>query len=154
LALRATLVAITLPVVVFLCHWYAALPQRVPGLTESIEYLGKNGEFPPWLQVKGLAPEPQLKRDTRYMRFSDDLVFVCGRGGGFERVVGWRLRWCGFPSSRTFEGVCLSAGALAWLFGQLSVCLDSCGVSLFCLVLLGLCVFSGVGWLVLICYIL
>lgn len=59
----------------------------MPGLTESIEYLDRYGERPPWLQAQVLAPEPQPKRDTRYMRLSDDIIFVCGRGGGFERVV-------------------------------------------------------------------
>jgi hypothetical protein len=87
LAFRAGLVAIVLSVVVLLCDWYAALSRRVPGLAESIEYPDRYGERPPWLQVKLVVPEPWLKRDTRYMRFSDDLVFMCGRDGGFESEV-------------------------------------------------------------------
>ncbi|KAH7400819.1 hypothetical protein DE146DRAFT_755266 [Phaeosphaeria sp. MPI-PUGE-AT-0046c] len=33
------------------------------------------------------APEPEPKHDTRYVHLSDDLIFVCGRYGGFETVV-------------------------------------------------------------------
>jgi hypothetical protein len=85
---RVIFTVVALFCLVVLCHWYTVLPQRLPGLTDTIEYHGRTGELPPWLiKVQVQAPEPQPKRDTRYMRLSDDLVFVCGRGGGFERVV-------------------------------------------------------------------
>ncbi|KAH4072158.1 hypothetical protein HBI26_187710 [Parastagonospora nodorum] len=88
---------------VVLCHWYAALPERMPGLTESIEYLDKTGEFPPWLSgARVLAPEPLPlpTRDMRYLTLADDLAFIVGPGNDpFERVVNgkydntfWRRR--------------------------------------------------------------
>lgn len=33
------------------------------------------------------APGPEPKHDTRYVYLSDELIFVCGRHGGFESVV-------------------------------------------------------------------
>lgn len=66
----------------------------MPGLTESIEYLDRTGEFPPWLNgARVLAPEPQAlpKRDTRYMTLAEELDFIVGPGNDpFERVVNGR----------------------------------------------------------------
>jgi hypothetical protein len=77
---------VSLPFVIAFGHWYAALPYQTPSITSAIKYLNETGERPPWLAKQEL-PFPLPKRDTRYMRLSDDVIFVCGRGGGFERVV-------------------------------------------------------------------
>jgi hypothetical protein len=79
---------VSLPFVVAGNYWYAKLPARQPGLTDAIEYLDRTGEYPPWLLMAQVqVPEPKSKRDTRYMHLSDDIIFVCGLGGGFEQVV-------------------------------------------------------------------
>jgi hypothetical protein len=85
-ALWSTLGFVSLPFVIAFGHWYAALPRQIPSITSAIEYLNETGEYAPWL-AKQQVPLPPPKRDTRYVRLSDDVVFVCGRGGGFERVV-------------------------------------------------------------------
>lgn len=61
-------------------------------LASVIEYHGVHGVLPPWeierrerLKVKVGVPVP--KRDTRYVRWTDDIIFVCGPGGGFQYVV-------------------------------------------------------------------
>jgi hypothetical protein len=79
---------VSLPFVVAGIHCYAKLPARQPGLTDAIEHLDRTGEYPPWLlmtQVQAFEPKP--KRNIRYMHLSDDIIFVCGLGGGFGQVV-------------------------------------------------------------------
>jgi hypothetical protein len=86
--LRVAIAFVSLPFVLAGIHWYAKLPERQPSLTDTIEYLDRTGEYPPWmLKAQVQAPEPKPRRDTQYMYLSDDIIFVCGLGGGFERVV-------------------------------------------------------------------
>ena len=77
---------VCLPFVIAFGRWYAALDQRRPSLERAFAHVEKTGEYPPWL-AKQQVPVPEPKRDTRYMRLGDDIIFVCGLGGGFERVV-------------------------------------------------------------------
>ncbi|KAF2852278.1 hypothetical protein T440DRAFT_38955 [Plenodomus tracheiphilus IPT5] len=57
----------------------------------AYEWLHRTGEVPPWIveeRERRKAPMPAApKRDTRYMQLGDDVIYVCGVGGGFERVV-------------------------------------------------------------------
>jgi hypothetical protein len=87
-AFFAVLAMVSLPLVIAFDYWYVARAQRLPGLEVAIAYLDSTGEYPPWLfKAQVRAPEPESKRDTWYMRLSDDIIFVCGVRGGFERVI-------------------------------------------------------------------
>jgi hypothetical protein len=62
--------------------------KRQPSITDAIEYLDRTGKYPPWLvKAQAPAPEPKPKRETRYCHLSDEVIFVCGHGGGFEWVI-------------------------------------------------------------------
>ncbi|KAH7077523.1 hypothetical protein BKA63DRAFT_267244 [Paraphoma chrysanthemicola] len=76
---------VSLPFVVGTAHALAALAQQTVGLERAIAHVYKTGEHPPWMA--NVAPTPPPERDTRYMQLADDMIFVCGPGGGFERVV-------------------------------------------------------------------
>ncbi|KAI8937325.1 hypothetical protein NX059_006532 [Plenodomus lindquistii] len=56
----------------------------------AIEWLDTTGEVPPWIveaRERAKNPPAAPKRDTRYMTLGDSVIFVCGPGGGFERVI-------------------------------------------------------------------
>ncbi|KAH7088059.1 hypothetical protein FB567DRAFT_330546 [Paraphoma chrysanthemicola] len=72
---------VSLPFVVGL----AALAQQTKGLERAIAHVDKTGEHPPWMA--NVPPTPPPASDTRYLQLADDMIFVCGPGGGFERVV-------------------------------------------------------------------
>lgn len=80
----------SLPFLVLFVHWQVIEHRKSAELERSFAYMEKTGEYPPWLieRRERLKPKmPQDTKDTRYMRLSDDVIFVCGRGGGFEQVV-------------------------------------------------------------------
>ena len=81
----------SLPLLIPFVHWQVVEHRRSVELERTFVYLAEHGEVPPWIvehrkRMKPKVPKP-TKRDTRYMRLSDDVIFVCGPGGGFERVV-------------------------------------------------------------------
>ncbi|KAF1829604.1 hypothetical protein BDW02DRAFT_143107 [Decorospora gaudefroyi] len=59
-----------------------------PNIADAIEHLGKTGEMPAWWLEQRAAAVPEVaRRDTRYNWMSDELIFVCGHRGGFEKVI-------------------------------------------------------------------
>lgn len=90
LVVISTLVTISLPFVIPLVHWQVVEYRNSVELERTFVYLSEHGELPPWVierRERMIQPLPESKRDTRYMRLSDDVIFVCGVGGGFVRVV-------------------------------------------------------------------
>ncbi|KAF1842203.1 uncharacterized protein K460DRAFT_380120 [Cucurbitaria berberidis CBS 394.84] len=80
----------SLPFIIPLVHWQVLEFRKFAELERCLVYVDETGEFPPWLIERRERMQPQIvepKRDTRYMKLSDDIIFVCGPGGGFERVV-------------------------------------------------------------------
>ncbi|CAO2648128.1 Nn.00g090500.m01.CDS01 [Neocucurbitaria sp. VM-36] len=89
-AVCATLGFASLPLIIPLVHWQVIELRKSAELERCLVYSDKTGEYPPWLIERRERMRPQMpppKRDTRYMRLGDDIIFVCGPGGGFERVV-------------------------------------------------------------------
>jgi hypothetical protein len=84
LAIFFSLAVFSLLLVIAFENWRA---KQGPDIEVVYEYLERTGEAPPWLRKHEHKPEPKPKRDTQYMHLSDDVIFVCGVGGGFERVV-------------------------------------------------------------------
>jgi hypothetical protein len=81
-------IAVLSLLVVVLCEkWRAVRAKRIPGLDVAIEYRGRTGEWPHWMREQEVEKELEVKRDTRYCHLSDEVIFVCGKGGGFEWVV-------------------------------------------------------------------
>jgi hypothetical protein len=64
-------------------------PSASDEIERTICYMGENGgKAPPWREEKrGMKVPKVAKRDTRYNWLSDELIFVCGPGGGLETVV-------------------------------------------------------------------
>lgn len=83
-AILSTVGFFTLPFAVAFAAWC----RKSSELERAIAYLSETGEQPPWLIEREKPQTSVPKRDTRYMRLgSDDIIFVCGVGGGFERMV-------------------------------------------------------------------
>ncbi|KAH9871598.1 hypothetical protein J1614_005853 [Plenodomus biglobosus] len=70
---------------------YKRETREVTEIARAIEWLHRTGETPPWIveaRERRKAPLPAApKRDTRYMHLGGDVIYVCGVGGGFDRVV-------------------------------------------------------------------
>ncbi|KAF2024175.1 hypothetical protein EK21DRAFT_104857 [Setomelanomma holmii] len=69
----------------YVAHGVAMLARQSGELERAIAHVDAIGNRPPWMIES--PPTPPPARDTRYMRLADDMIFVCGPGGGFERVV-------------------------------------------------------------------
>ncbi|KAJ4305185.1 hypothetical protein N0V90_000716 [Kalmusia sp. IMI 367209] len=79
----------SLPLIITLGHISHHNYKRGNELEAAFRYSEENnGAYPPWLIRAPPAPEP--KQDTRYMTLGGDgsVIFVCGVGGGFEKVYG------------------------------------------------------------------
>jgi len=80
-----TLFLVVLVFFLSLWSWVVDTYSANTEMSRVITYLGKHGVPPPPLYKQ---PEVSVfKRDTRYNRLSDELIFVCGRGGGLETVI-------------------------------------------------------------------
>ena len=81
-----TLVAVSLPIVIPVGYWLAVDINATSELERAFIYLHKHGELPPrpHRQPQALV---SAGKDTRYNRLSDGLIFVCGPGGGYEKVI-------------------------------------------------------------------
>ncbi|CAA9966465.1 hypothetical protein PTMSG1_09824 [Pyrenophora teres f. maculata] len=80
-----TLLAVFLVIFVLLWHWVDDTYTKSTEISRTITYLSKHGVPPP---LRHKQPEPSVsKRDTRYNRLSDELIFVCGPSGGLETVI-------------------------------------------------------------------
>lgn len=86
-AVRSVLAAVFVVLAVPLVHWQVKVHREQARLERAIAYLHEYGELPPWDRVQPPVEMPPPKRDTIYMRLSDDIVIVCGPGGGFATVV-------------------------------------------------------------------
>jgi hypothetical protein len=81
-----TFVAISLPIVIPLGHWFFVNVNKTTELERVFAYIEEHGERPSWSYKQ---PEPSVVSigDTRYNRLSSELIFVCGPGGGLETVI-------------------------------------------------------------------
>ncbi|KAH7338537.1 hypothetical protein BKA66DRAFT_62275 [Pyrenochaeta sp. MPI-SDFR-AT-0127] len=89
-AICSTLSFVSLPFIVPFVHWQVVAYRRSAELERTFAYLAETGEYPPWFTERRERMKtrlPSSKREMRYMHLSDDVIFVCGPGGGFERVV-------------------------------------------------------------------
>ncbi|KAF1942770.1 hypothetical protein EJ02DRAFT_161345 [Clathrospora elynae] len=74
-AVRWSLCAVALPFLVVLGHWLVT-PCPTTILERRFAHMTETGEMP-----------PPSKKETRYCRLGDDIIFVCGPVGVFDNVI-------------------------------------------------------------------
>jgi hypothetical protein len=70
-------------------HRFFTTPRQIEMIEHTFRYMEKNeGREPPRVVERRMQKVPKIvKRDTRYNVLNEELIFVCGVGGGLRRCL-------------------------------------------------------------------